>query len=608
MHFIPKHLDFRTIWLAGMGFFLFQFPLHLACGQTFLPPTLPWKGKTEGLIASKNDPWITPAEKADFQKTPSAAETKDFLKRLCQQYPRLKMQEKKQPSGEDLLMVYTGELSTEFSDQSQKARKRPLLMVQAGIHSGEIDGKDAGLMLLRDIALGKKKGLLDSVDLIFIPVLNVFGHEQGSPWNRPNQRGPSNMGLRTNGQNLNLNRDYMKQETEEIRWVISLLQQNQPDLYMDIHVTDGADYQYDITYGYVRKGHSPAIGRWLDSLFTPTINKDLEKLGHVPGPFLNTTNGRDFSAGISEYYYGPNFSHGYGDLVQIPTILVENHSLKPYKQRVLGTYALIESTLKLLAGRYGSLRAHIIRDKERRDNLVPYAFRVSTTRPADSFWLKGIRSRIEKSALSGGEYVAWLGIPETQKVAFFREEEPFQFIRRPRGYLIPATHFWLVEKLRQQGISVEKASSPAPGNIYWYKMTEPVFSSQPNEGRIKVKAKAEKSVRNLPISGDFYLVSTDQPLGNLAILLLEPEVPESLFQWGYFNSIFQRTEYAEEYFLEPMAVQMLKDSPDLQTRFEEKKKAEPAFASNPSAILEWFYRQSPYYDHRYQWYPVLRVE
>lgn len=599
--------SFRKALLTQLGFLLILLQPFHAVGQNFLPPTLAWKGKSETLIVKKSDPWITPAERSDFLVTPSFSQTRDFLEKLCALNPKLKMREQKLPTGEGLLMVYTGGLgATSLSTENQSKRK-PLLLVQAGIHSGEIDGKDAGLMLLRDFAVGKKPGLFDAVDLIFIPILNVFGHEQMSKFNRPNQRGPTNMGLRTNGQNLNLNRDFMKQETAEIQWVISLLNQNKPDLYMDIHVTDGADYQYDITYGYVHNGHSPAIGRWLDTVFTPTINQDLASMGHVPGPFLNTTNGRDFSEGISEYYYGPNFSHGYGNLAHLPTILVENHSLKPYKQRVLGTYVLIESTLKLLAERQSSLQTSLVQDENRRDSLVPFAFRVSAAQP-DSFLLKGIRSRIERSALSGGEYVAWLGTPETQKVAFFREEDSYRFVRRPKGYLIPATHFWLVERLQNQGISVEKLLSDPPGKVFWYQMSGPVFSSQPNEGRIKVKAKAEKLMRNMALHKDFYLVSTDQPLGNLAMLLLEPEVPESLFQWGFFNSIFQRTEYAEDYFLEPMAVQMLKESPELQQKFDQKKKAEPAFANNPKAILEWFYAQSPYYDQRFSWYPVLRVE
>lgn len=599
-------LIFKLLGISSLVILIFSSPV---ASQSFLPPGLPWKGKSEVWIAQKQDPWITPAEKSDFAQTASYSETEAFLQRLCSTSPlvRLYPPDKGRIDG-DILYVYAGKDLNSQPPGSSK-RKKPLLFVQAGIHSGEIDGCDAGLMLLRDIALGKKSDLLEKTDLLFIPILNTEGHRMASPHNRPNQRGPENMGLRTNASNLNLNRDFMKVETYEIMLVLNLIKKYNPTLYMDIHVTDGADYQYDITFGYTGKhGHSPGISSWLDSIFSPAINGALTQLGHIPGPFLNATNEHDFSDGNTEFTYGPNFSHGYGDLRHLPTVLVENHSLKPFKQRVLGTYALMESALTILATNGKALSALIEKDKARRDPKVPIRWRIPAGIKPDSMLLLGVQSRMVTSAITGADYVEWLGIPESKKTPYFRQNEAFTFLSRPKGYYIPAHCHQVIEVLERHGIVMEVLEKTTRIDGWQYKMNNPVFASKPFEGRILVSADYTKHKKTQRFEARSRYVPTDQPLGDLAMVLLEPDAPESLFQWGYFNTIFQRTEYAEDYFLEPLAEQMLKESPKLKQDFEDKKKQDPAFAKNPAAIREWFYAQSPYYDQRYLWYPVVRVE
>src|SRR5688572_26697389 len=207
-----------------------------------LPPLMPWSGASERLVAAPNDPWITPAEARNFDTTPSYAETRAYIDRLVAASPLLTVETfGRTAQGRELYAVRAAKLGNQ---------RKPVLLAQAGIHSGEIDGKDAGLMLLRDIALRGKHGLLDRADLIFVPIFNADGHERASPFNRPNQRGPRNQGWRTTAQNLNLNRDYLKADTPEMRAMIGLLRKYQPALYMDLHVTDGVDYQYDITFAF----------------------------------------------------------------------------------------------------------------------------------------------------------------------------------------------------------------------------------------------------------------------------------------------------------------------------------------------------------------------
>lgn len=408
--------------------------------QSILPPVAEWKGKSELLIAKANDPWITHTEKSGFITTPDYAETMAWFKKLSDASPLLSMITiGRSPEGRDIYMIIASSEKT-VTAAELKSSSKPLLFVQAGIHSGEIDGKDAGMVLLRDIAFGNKKQLLDAVNFLFIPILNVDGHERSSSYNRPNQRGPQNMGWRTNAENLNLNRDYAKLDTKEISAVIHVINEYDPLLYMDIHVTDGADYQYDITFGgHGQQGYSQGIAGWLSSTFKPYTDGDLKANGHIPGPLLFAVNNRDFSKGNSLQLGEPRFSHAYGDARHMASVLVENHSLKPYKQRVLGTYVLLESTLKLLAKEGQSLREKTKADRAKRAEQLPLKWKVPQLQPdnhsvADSLNLLGIESKIVKSPITNSDYVEWTGKPMLSRIVNYKATEGVEQISRPKAY------------------------------------------------------------------------------------------------------------------------------------------------------------------------------
>ncbi|HEY0164269.1 MAG TPA: M14 family metallopeptidase, partial [Sphingomicrobium sp.] len=293
-----------------------------------LPPLVPWNGASERLIAAPTDPWITPAEARNFDATPSFDETRAYIDRLVAAAPQLLRIETfgRTSEGRELYAVIASRAD---------GRRRPAVLAQAGIHAGEIDGKDAGLMLLRDIAAGGKARLLDNADLVFVPIFNADGHERSSRFSRPNQRGPREQGWRTTARNLNLNRDYLKADTPEMQAMLAFLRRIDPALYIDVHVTDGVDYQYDITYGFLgwngRYAQSPAIGRWLDQQLRPNMDRALTRAGHIPGPLIFAADDRNPAAGIVDFAAQPRLSHAYGDLARVPTVLVENHSLKPYR-------------------------------------------------------------------------------------------------------------------------------------------------------------------------------------------------------------------------------------------------------------------------------------
>jgi hypothetical protein len=610
-------------------FFLINFMSSVA--QSFLPPSVEWKGRSEQLIVPVTNPWITAAERSNFEISPGYKETMKWFKKLADASPLLTMVSiGKSLEGRNIFMMIAS-ADKSISASALKNSIKPLMLVQAGIHSGEIDGKDAGMMLLRDIAFGGKKHLLDKVNMLFIPILSVDAHERSSPYNRPNQRGPRDMGWRTNAENLNLNRDYAKLDTKEIRAVVKVMNDYDPVLYMDIHVTDGADYQYDITFGGLEKqGYSASIREWLERIYKPSADKDLTDNGHVPGQLTFALNDMDFSKGNVLVQGGPRFSDSYGDLRHMAAILVENHSLKPFRQRVLGTYVLLESTMKILATQGKALKDMTAIDKAKRPAELPMSFKVpqmqnsvsfemqssmqngdSSVAAPDSMLFLAIESRILKSTVTNADYVEWLGKPVTQKIASYKGTEPIYFIKRPKGYWIPASSDEIISRLKMHGIRMEIIPSAREAEVEMYRIRDAKFANDagmvlPFEGHIQVSGTTKSEMRKQLFPPGSAYVSTDQPLGDLAMVLLEPLSKDSYFSWGFFMPIFQRTEYIEPYIMEPMAKQMLADDPALKQEFEQKKLDDPAFAKDQNAILTWFYSKTRFYDDRYLLYPVAR--
>ena len=573
-----------------------------------LPPAPKWSGKSRSLTVPNDHPWVTPFETSGNQSSPSYKETMIWLKKLTAAAPELHMQSiGTSLEGRDIYMILA---STEgaFSAQAMGQSNKPLFLVHAGIHSGEIDGKDAGMMLLRDLTVrATKRHLLEKVNLVFIPILSVDGHERASATNRINQRGPTVMGWRTNGRNLNLNRDFAKIETPEVRALIAVINAYQPDLYYDIHVTDGVDYQYDITYGYTGDhGYSPASARWLAATMQPEVDRKLTEMGHVPGPLIFAADSRDLSKGIFEWTAGPRFSNSYGDLRHLPTVLVENHSLKPFEQRVLGTYVLLEAVMEVLGRSGEALKKAVEEDKKRRPEKVVLAYTRSPDPPENIKFL-GIKGQLTQSEISGGSYIKWSGEPETIEVPYIRIDEPSITVTRPKGYWVPSNWPEIIAKLETHGVALERINEPKKVVGEMVRLVDPKLRDRAFEGRVQVTAQTSVERGEVWLPKGSAWVSTDQPLCELIVLLLEPLSPDSFFQWGYFHEILQPTEYFESYAAEPLAAEMLAQNPQLKSEYEAKVKEDEAFAKNSRARLDWFYKQSPYADKQWKRYPIVRV-
>ena len=585
----------------------------LATGpQDFLPPALPWHGASEALIAKSDNPWITPAEKTGLTDSPNYDDTIAWLRKLCAATPLVKMMEFGRTAQGRPIYVVIASHEGAATPAALAANGKPTLLAQAGIHSGEIDGKDASLMLLRDLAFGGKVALLDRANFLLVPVFNADGHERRSEWNRPNQRGPIHQGWRTTAQNLNLNRDYIKADAPEMQAMIGLLRAVEPALYLDLHVTDGLDHQYDVMYDYqgwdgTQPGSSPRGSAWLDRHFRPLVDAALRQAGHIPGRYFDPADETDLTKGIVTGNGDARFSTGYGDLRHIPTILLETHSLKPFRQRVLGTYVFVEAALKAVGAQGAELRAAIAADREFRQEKIPvnWGFGDGATKTID---LLGIASEQYVSPASGAKEVRWLGQPKVYANLPMRDNQPGVLLARPKAYWVPVHKPEVIARLELHGIQLETLTAARTVSVDMCRLVDPKprpgESTHPFEARHTLTTGVQRLTRTVTFPAGSVRVPTDQPLGDLAVVLLEPEAKDSLLAWGFFSEILQRTEYIEGYVVAPMAEKMLADDPKLKTEFEAKLAADEKFAKDPTARLQWFYERSKFYDDRYLLYPV----
>ncbi|HET9505528.1 MAG TPA: M14 family metallopeptidase [Hymenobacter sp.] len=546
-----------------------------------LPPTRPWSGRSERLIAKPTDPWITPAEAANFQTTPRYAEVRAWLERLAAASPLITLHTfGRTGEGRDLLYVRA----------SKGGPPKPVVLVQAGIHAGEIDGKDAGLMLLRDIALRGKADLLDRVDLVFVPIYNIDGHEQMSKWNFIMLNGPAEKGYENTVRNLNLNRDYAKADAPETRAMIALLRELDPVLYVDCHVSEGFDMQYDITFTYAGWGkyaRHRATADWLEGRFGPAALRALTEAGHLPIIYPSPIDTREPSKGIRYSPEGPRYSTGYGDFISVPTVLIENHMLKPYRQRVLGTYVLLEAALKIAAQDAARIAAAKAQDRASRPAELLTRW---TPAPQPIGWIeqfKGIAFEWYPSPASGRPEQRWLGEPITFRMPIVGQQRT-QTVQLPKAWWVPAGQAEVLDRLRLHGIAFETLTAPRTLPVDKVRLVEPRLLP-PTEGRVPLAATFvhEPAEQTMPTGS--VRVPADQPLGLLAAALLEPESQDSFLAWGFFPEMLMPPPNTDDFILAALGERLLATEPKVKAEFEAKLRAEPAFAANPDARLAWLY-------------------
>jgi Zinc carboxypeptidase len=558
----------------------------------------------------------THAEQTNYRQTPNYADTIAFAKQLAQASPSIEYRGfGHSGQGRELPLLVASETQT-FTPEAAREHGKAVVLIQACIHSGEPDGKDAGFALLRDIAIAKSAaGILENVVLLFIPIYNTDGHERSTPYNRINQNGPESMGWRTTSTYQNLNRDYMKADTPETRAWLRLWNEWQPDLFIDCHVTDGADYRCNITYHHEHHGGiEDAVLDWERDVFDDKVKSATAAAGNVISWYLEFIDNRDLTLGTRDFNGSPRFSTGYVPLRNRPGILIETHMLKDYRSRVIGTYDFLRAALTevnndperlLRVGREADERTSRAGSTYDAARLYPLDFEL--TDEATPFDLKAFRYTTEQSEVSGDLRVVYGREPLDLTIPMYDTFRVTAAVAPPLHYIVPVQWTDVIEVLHAHGIHFRSLAESTSIEVETYRFTNVVWPAEPFEGRHMPHFKVEQTTETLTFPAGSIVVPVAQPLGKVVLNLLEPEAPDSFASWGFFNAIFEEKEYAEHYVLETLAREMMVANPDLKREFEQLVEINPEFAASPSARLRFFYRRSPYWDPQMNLYPVGRI-
>jgi hypothetical protein len=563
------------------------------------------------------DPWLTVAERSGFRATSSYDETLEFIERLAERMPEIRLDfYGTSPQGRRMPVVIVS-ADRDLTPQSAAASGKALVLIQNGIHSGEIDGKDACLMILRDMALGSHRELLRSLNLLIIPIYNVDGHERVSPYNRANQNGPvEGMGFRTTADGHDLNRDHLKLETPEARAVIGLFNRWKPHLHVDNHVTNGVDHDWVLTYTWVESPQlAPSLDAWV-SVHLAAAVAATEQAGHRVGPYVSLLDRNDPEKGFQSYVGEPRYATGYYPLRNRPSILVENHAYKPYRERVLANrdflLALLEQTAEgretliaavrtaeqLTVSRGAATaepsRAVLTFEAETPSDRILFPVYAWETRPSTVLGVPLIRYR-------SGE-VREIEVPWSH-----RPHESLS-VARPRGYLVLPGWPVIEQRLQDHALRVRRLTREASVEVETIRI-----SGRPREGgggstyqgRVPTAVDVERTAVSQRVPPGTLWIPADQPDFEVAVQLLEPEAADSLVSWGLLSIVMERKEYIDSRKLEELAPALL-DDPETRRAWKDALKNEE-FASDPSARWAWWYRRTPYWDDTVGLLPVLRV-
>lgn len=553
---------------------------------------------------------LTPFERSQGKETATYAELTEFYKRLGGMFGTISIGEMgPADNGYPLRYVaYTND--GKFEKEDIKSSGKLVILINNAIHPGEPDGVDACMMLLRDAAKGKIK-VPDNVLLLVVPVFNIGGMLNRNSNSRANQLGPESYGFRGNARNLDLNRDFIKCDAAETMGLEDLFTRMNPDIFLDNHVSDGADYQHVMTLLATQHDKlGGETGAFMYQTMTPLIYKDMKQRGYDLVPYVN-----DFSntpdKGWHEFHESPRFSSGYAALFQTIAYVPEAHMLKPFNERVKATYALMLSIIKTGSENIATIKT--VRANDRKNLLTKKEFaldwRVDTLQ-CDTVTFMGYESGYKTSEVSGLPRLYYdRKKPFTRKIPFYDHYVPTSTVTAPRAYIIPKAWTPVIINFRTNGVKMQRMNFDSTMEVTAYRIDNYETTKQPYERHyLHYNVHATPYKTSIRFSQGDYIVWLAQPAKRYIIETLEPTAPDAFFAWNYFDGILQQKEYYSAYVFEDLAAEILKKDPALKAQLEEKRKADPEFAKDGHAQLDFVYKHSPYFEQEYKRYPVFRLE
>ena len=553
--------------------------------------------------------FTTVFETSNGTETATYHQTIQYYIDLAEAYSEISIQEIGETDSGKPLHIVTLNSDAEFDFENIRKEKR-IIFINNGIHPGESDGIDATMMLYRDIVQGKIEAPKSTV-LVTIPIYNIGGSLNRNSTTRTNQNGPKEYGFRGNSRNYDLNRDFIKSDTKNARTFAQIFHLVQPDVFIDNHVSNGADYQYTITHLFTQHNKlGGKLGEYVHKTMQPSIEKKMSAKGLEMTPYVNVFNDVP-EEGFSQYLDSPRYSTGYTSLFNTLGMMVETHMLKPYKQRVEATYEIMKSLLEFTEEEHETI-AELRRDAwkhYKQQDTYAISWEVDTTQ-STTLKFKGYEGVFTKSDLTGAMRLKYdRNQPFTKEVIYQNYFKPATRVTIPEAYIIPQGWHHVIDLLKLNNIEMSQLENDSTITVESYKIDSYETRKMPYEGHyshyntaVKTETKKIKFLK-----GD-YVISTNQTGIRYLLETLEPQAPDSFFNWNFFDTILQRKEYFSPYVWEDKAKELLARNPKLQIDFNLKKSFNKDFANNWYAQLNWLHQQSKHYEKSHMQYPVFRVK
>ncbi|MCP9201390.1 M14 family metallopeptidase [Gramella sp. GC03-9] len=548
-------------------------------------------------------------EKSNGKETGTYAEVISFYQQLADAYPSsISIQEfGTTDSGLPLhLVMYNPDGEFEL----EKIRKNhSILLINNGIHPGESDGIDATMMLFRDMA-GDSISSPKNTIVATIPIYNIGGALNRNSTSRTNQNGPAEYGFRGNARNYDLNRDFIKADTKNAFAFYEIFHHLDPDVFIDNHVSNGADYQYTLTHLFTQHDKLGGnLGEYLDKKLMPALEDSLKAKDWDITPYVNVFNEVP-EKGFSQFMDYPRYSTGYTTLWNTLGMMVETHMLKPYKQRVEGTYELMRSMIDITDAETSIIKD--LRNQARRKYLTDrhYNIKFEADRNNPSIReFKGYEGEMVTSEVTGQKRLKYdREQPFTKEIEYYNNFVVTEEIEIPRAYLIPQGWWQVIERLEKNRIKMEPLEQDTIIEVEVYHIDDYDTSNRAYEGHyLHSNTSVTKKVENVEFRKGDLMVTTFQDGARYLIETLEPTAPDSFFNWNFFDTVLQQKEGFSPYVFEDIAQKLLEDNEELRKEFENKKRQDADFRNSWYAQLDWLHKQSDNYEEAHLRYPIFRL-
>jgi len=546
----------------------------------------------------------TSFEKTNGLETATYHEVISFYQNLADTYSEIKLETiGKTDSGEPLHLVWFSS-EGKFNDS-----KKSNLLINNGIHPGESDGIDATMILFRDLA----NGILTppkNVTIVTIPVYNIGGSLNRNSTTRTNQNGPKEYGFRGNARNYDLNRDFIKCDTKNARTFAEIFHKVAPDVFIDNHVSNGADYQYTLTHLFTQHNKlGGELGTYIHEQLMPDLERELQKKQLDITPYVNVW-GTTPEKGWSQFMDSPRYSTGYTTLFNTLGMMVETHMLKPYKQRVEQTYELMSSMISLIDIDYKHIKT--LKDNQYKSNINTKEYVLDWKIDSDkttTLNFKGYEGTYIDSKVTSGKRLFYdQKKPFTKAIPYYNYMKPKQTVTVPNAYIIPKNWHKVIDLLKLNQVVFSRIKKDTIIKVNVYKIDSYKTVTTPFEGHyLHYNTKTKSVTKETTFRKGDYIISTKQKAFRYLMATLEPEAPDSFFNWNYFDSILQQKEHFSAYVFEDKAERILKNDLKLKTEFENKKASDTAFAKNDYIQLDWIHKNSEHYEDAHLQYPIYRL-